>query len=328
MEIPAELDMFFMVLAFVIGAMAGSFSNVCICRWPEGESVVSPRSRCPRCRNPLAWYDNIPIVSWLVLGARCRHCGAPISWQYPVVEAFTGILYLLVYWRFGPVAATPVYWALCSGLVIVSFVDLREWIIPNEVTYSGVPLGLVVALVGMVWPEASGLRVVSVFDALIGVALGAGLLYILDLGTQLILKKPGMGMGDMKLLAMLGAFLGWQGVLGTLMIACVIGSAVGLGLMAIQRLRTTPPLPQKAAPPEAATAPPTATASAPDEQEAGDPTDASASDEDDLTAAGNYLPFGPYLALAGIIHLFVGPEAIEAYMNALTPAGGGPPLGM
>jgi leader peptidase (prepilin peptidase)/N-methyltransferase len=295
MDIPPQLDTFFMILAFVLGAMVGSFCNVCICRWPEGESVVSPRSRCPHCGYRLAWYDNIPLVSWLVLGARCRQCKAPISWQYPVVEGVCGVLFLLVYLRFGVTPATPVYWGLCTGLVIVTFADLREWIIPNEVTFTGIPAGLLIALLGMMWPEASALRVVNVFDALAGAALGGGILYVLDQGTQLILKKPGMGMGDVKLLAMIGAFLGWQGVLGTLMIACVIGSVAGLALIAVQRLQPRP------APLEDETA-------GGDGEEAGE------------APAGHYIPFGPYLALAGVIFLFVGPEAIAAYLAAFQPA--------
>jgi leader peptidase (prepilin peptidase)/N-methyltransferase len=304
-EIPPELNAFFMAISFILGAMVGSFANVCICRWPADQSVVSPRSRCPKCGNALAWYDNIPMVSWLVLGARCRNCKAPISWQYPVVEALTGVLFLLVYWRFGLTLATPVYWFLAAGLVIVTFVDIAEWIIPNEITFSGIPVGIAAALIGMGLGEASGLRVTSVFDALIGVALGGGILYALDQLTQLILKKPGMGMGDVKLLAMLGAFLGWQGVLGTLMIACVIGSAVGLGLIAVQRMRS---------------------AHSGEGENAPYRPDSSEYEEDPLPVEGNYLPFGPYLALAGIIYVFVGPEALDAYLGALTMAPGVQPM--
>ena len=314
-NIPPELNTFFMVISFVLGAMVGSFCNVCICRWPAEESVVSPRSRCPKCGNGLAWYDNIPLVSWLVLGARCRNCKAPISWQYPVVEGITGVLFLLVYWRFGVTLATPVYWFLAAGLVIVTFVDLAEWIIPNEITFSGIPVGVVVALMGMGIGEASGLRVTDVFDALIGVALGGGILYVLDQLTLLILKKPGMGMGDVKLLAMLGAFLGWQGVLGTLMIACVIGSAVGLGLIGVQKLRGPSSRPEsEGAPPQSASD--GALVEAISEEE----------DTDPLPTEGHYLPFGPYLALAGLIYLFIGPEMLDAYMSALTLGPGIEPM--
>lgn len=282
--------------------MVGSFCNVCICRWPAGESVIRPRSRCPKCMNGIAWYDNIPIFSWLMLGAKCRHCGTPISWQYPIVEAITGVLFLAVFWRFGFTPATPIYMALCAGLVIVTFVDLREWIIPNEVTFAGIFAGLGVSLLGMAMPDAAGLRVVSVFDALLGIALGGGILYLLDLITLFVLKKPGMGFGDVKLLAMIGAFIGWQGVLGTLMLACVMGSAVGLGLIALDKLRGG----QKTAEPAA---------------EGGG--DVVKTDDDDEVLQGHYIPFGPYLALAGLIFLFWGPEAIAAYWAITQPA----PLG-
>ena len=286
MDIPPQLHTFFVAVSFVLGTMVGSFCNVCICRWPAGESVIRPRSRCPKCMNGIAWYDNVPLVSWLMLGAKCRHCGAPISWQYPVVEAVTGLLFLAVFYRFGLAPAAPIYMALCAGLVIVTFVDLREWIIPDEVTYSGVFAGLAVALLGMAVPEGTGLRVTSVFDALIGIVLGGGILYTLDLITLFILKKPGMGFGDVKLLAMLGAILGWKGVLGTLMLACILGSAVGVGLILAGKLR---------------------------KGEA--PSDEAPLGEEE-PVQGHYLPFGPYLALAGLIYLFIGPEAIAAYWAA------------
>lgn len=300
MDIPPQLHTFFVAVSFVLGTMVGSFCNVCICRWPAGESVIRPRSRCPKCMNGIAWHDNIPIFSWLLLGAKCRHCGTSISWQYPIVEAVTGVLFLAVFWRFGFTPATPVYMGLCAGLIIVTFVDLREWIIPNEVTFAGIFAGLAVSLLGMALPDAAGLRVVSVFDAMLGIVLGGGILYLLDLITLLLLKKPGMGFGDVKLLAMIGAFIGWQGVLGTLMLACILGSAVGLGLIALDKLRG-------------------GAEPAPD---AGSDDDAKTDDGEEVLQ-GHYIPFGPYLALAGLIFLFWGPEAIEAYWAITQPA----PLG-
>jgi leader peptidase (prepilin peptidase) / N-methyltransferase len=172
-------------------------------------------------------------------GAKCRHCGLPISWVYPVVEAVTGLLFLAVYWRFGFSAATPVYMLLCAGMVVVTFQDLADWTIPDEITLPGIPAGVGLALLGMVWGPESGLRVTQVFDALLGVLVGGGILFTLDRVTVLLLKKPGMGMGDVKLLAMLGAFLGWRGALGTLMAASIIGSVVGLGLILYMRARPT-----------------------------------------------------------------------------------------
>lgn len=311
MDIPPQLHTFFVAVSFVLGAMVGSFCNVCICRWPAGESVIRPRSRCPKCQNGIAWYDNIPIVSWLLLGAKCRHCGAPISWQYPVVEGLTGALFLAVYARFGLSLATPVYMALCAGLVIVTFVDLREWIIPNEVTFPGIFAGLALSLAGMAFPEGSQLRVVSFWDALGGAALGGAILYLLDRITLLVLKKPGMGFGDVKLLAMIGAFLGWVGVLGTLMLACILGSAVGLSLIAVSKARRSGHDQEHGRDAHATQA-----------EDAEHGRDAHATQAEDADAGdeilrGHYIPFGPYLALAGLIYMFIGPELIEAYWRAV-----------
>ncbi len=296
----------FMISAFILGTAVGSFSNVCVSRWPAGESVIRPRSRCPKCLNSIAWYDNIPLISWLALGARCRHCKASISMQYPLVEALTGLFFLAVYWRFGLVFATPVYMLFCTAMVIVTFQDLADWTIPNEITFPGIPLGLVLALVGMAWGEASGLRVTDIFDAILGVALGGGILFALDRVTVFVLKKPGMGFGDVKLLAMVGAFLGWRGALGTLVIASMVGSVVGVFMILYFRYF-----------------------GGDEEQSATTPTDAvtdgdgaekkaTASDEE-ITLEGHYLPFGPYLALGAIIYLFVGPEIIETYFSIIVP---------
>jgi len=290
------LHPFFMVVSFVLGALVGSFCNVCASRWPAGESVISPRSRCPRCKTPIAWFDNIPLISWLLLGAKCRHCSQPISWQYPLVEALTGVLFFCVYWRFGFTIATPVYMLYAAALVVVTFQDLADWTIPNEITFPGIPLGLVLALVGMAWPD-SGLRVTDIFDALLGIVLGGGILYTLDRVTVLVLKKPGMGFGDVKLLAMIGAFLGWQGVLGTLMMASVVGSAVGIAMILYFRAK---PASTPAEAPVVDTASPAPSASA--------------------SSEGHYLPFGPYLALGGLLFMFFGPELIAWYFGTISLA--------
>jgi len=258
--------------------MVGSFCNVCISRWPSGASVVSPRSRCPKCLNGIAWYDNIPLLSWLALGAKCRHCGLPISWVYPVVEGITAFLFLGVFWKFGVSIATPVYMALCAGMVIVTFQDLADWTIPNEITLPGIPIGILLGLGGMVLGPDSGLRVTDVFDALAGAALGGGILFALDRITVLLLKKPGMGFGDVKLLAMLG----WLRARG-----------------------------------KAPAAPPADPASDPPEAIAG-----GGADDEEITLEGHYLPFGPYLAVGGLLYLFFGPELIALYFNILqSPAG-------
>lgn len=294
------LNGLFMISAFVLGTCVGSFCNVCACRWPVGESVVSPRSRCPKCLNSIAWYDNLPLISWLILGAKCRHCKAPISMQYPIVEALTGLFFLAVYWRFGFVIATPVYMLFCAGMVIITFQDLADWTIPNQITMPGVPIGIALALVGMSM-EGTGLRVTDVFDSIIGALLGGGILFAMDRITVFLLKKPGMGFGDVKLLAMVGAFLGWKGTLGTLVIASMVGSVVGIAMiMYFNRYGSSEEEDNEAeAPPENA-----------DEE-----TAAQAASDEEITLEGHYLPFGPYLALGAIIYLFVGPEIIETYFS-------------
>lgn len=294
-EITAPLQGIFMISAFILGAVIGSFCNVCICRWPSGESVVQPRSRCPKCLNCIAWYDNIPLVSWLVLGAKCRHCHTPISAQYPLVEGVTGVLFALVFWAFGFTVATPVYMTFSAAMVIVTFQDLNDWTIPDEISIPGIPVGIALSLAGMAWGNASGLRVTEIYDSLLGAALGGGILFALDRITVLILKKPGMGFGDVKLLAMIGAFLGWQGALGTLVIASMLGSVAGLGLILYFKFRG--PV-EKTDVPEPA---------------------ASGSDSDEMiTLEGHYLPFGPWLAVGALIFMFVGPEIIDSYFSFIT----------
>lgn len=284
-----------MIGSFILGAVIGSFCNVCISRWPSGESVVQPRSRCPKCLNSIVWYDNIPLISWLILGAKCRHCHAPISAQYPLVEGLTGALFVLVYWRFGLTVATPVYMLFSAAMVIVTFQDLVDWTIPDEISIPGIPLGIALSLLGMAWGEASGLRVTELYDSLLGALLGGGILFTLDRITVFLLKKPGMGFGDVKLLAMVGAFFGWQGALGTLVIASILGSVAGLFLILYFRLRRAPaPVPDETAP------------------------SAEGSDEE-ISLQGHYLPFGPWLALGALVFMFIGPEIIDAYFSIIAP---------
>ena len=294
------LNGLFMISAFVLGACVGSFCNVCACRWPAGESVVSPRSRCPKCLNSIAWYDNIPLISWLILGAKCRHCKAPISAQYPIAEALTGLFFLAVYWRFGFVIATPVYMLFCAGMVIITFQDLADWTIPNQITMPGVPIGIALALVGMSM-EGTGLRVTDVFDSIIGALLGGGILFAMDRITVFLLKKPGMGFGDVKLLAMVGAFLGWKGTLGTLVIASMVGSVVGIAMiMYFNHYGSSEEEENEADAPL---------------ENAEEETAAKTASDEEITLEGHYLPFGPYLALGAIIYLFVGPEIIDTYFS-------------
>ncbi len=285
---------FFMTVSFALGAVLGSFANVCISRWPQGLSVVKPASRCPQCGNAIAWYDNLPVLSWLMLRAKCRHCSLPISWQYPLVELITAFLFLAVYWRFGFTLASPVYMALAFAMVVCTFQDFADWTIPDEITLPGIPAGLVISAIGMYFAEVTGLRVLNVFDAAAGVVLGAFIPFAIDRITVLLLKKPGMGMGDVKLLAMLGAFIGWQGVLGSFLMACFMGSIVGMLVIGYYKVFPSPERPETAEP-------------------------AGEDEEDDgIHLDAHYLPFGPYLAISGLIWVFAGPELLEWYLAFLT----------
>ena len=310
----STLEPLFMIVSFIFGSLVGSFANVCVSRWPAGESVVSPRSRCPKCKNQIAWYDNIPILSWILLGAKCRNCSLPIHWQYPLVEGITGVLFLLVFWNFGFVLATPVFMILAASMVIVTFQDLADWTIPNEITLPGIPIGLGLSLAGMMYAN-SGLRVLHPMDAAAGIALGGGILYSLDRITVLLLKKPGMGFGDVKLLAMLGAFLGWKAVLGIIMLASVIGSVVGVGMILYFK--------QRAAGSEGKTAASSDDDAKVSDEQGGSDVAASPSSvggdesDDEVTLEGHYLPFGPYLAISGLVWMFVGPEALAAYIASM-----------
>lgn len=215
------------VLAFLFGTAVGSFLNVCIHRLPKEESIVTPRSRCPACQTPIRALDNIPLVSFLLLRARCRACGHAISWRYPLVESLTGILFALTVARFGATLQAAFLLTFLCGLVVVSFIDLDHQIIPNVITLPGIPLGLLAGL----W-----LREPPLLDRLVGALAGAGFLYLVLFYGGVIYGQEAMGEGDLNLIALVGAFLGWKAVAITILLGCLFGSAVGLGLMAFRRL--------------------------------------------------------------------------------------------
>ncbi len=230
-----SFSILFTIIAGMFGAVFGSFCNVCIYRFPKGESILRPGSHCPKCQHPIAWYDNIPVFSWLILRGKCRYCKASISIQYPLVELLTAILFMIVYLKFRFSLATIVYCLFSVGLVVVVIQDLQTWTIPDEVTLTGIVLGIGISLLGMFFSK-QGLLVQHPLEAIDGVALGTLLICLMDLIVILLLKKPGMGFGDVKLLSMLGAFLGWQGVLGSLMIGSMMGSIVGFFIIGYYRL--------------------------------------------------------------------------------------------
>ena len=215
-------------LAFAVGACIGSFLNVCIYRIPAEESVVHPRSRCPRCGTMIAWYDNLPIVSWALLRARCRGCQTPISARYPLVEALTGGLAILALARFGPEPLTLALFVFTAALVLITFIDIDHRFIPDEVSLPGIAVGLGVSLL----PGGIG-----IWNAALGALLGGGILFLVAWGYERMTGREGMGYGDVKLLAMIGAFLGWQAIPAVIVIASLTGSVAGLLAMFDARSR-------------------------------------------------------------------------------------------
>jgi len=212
------------VLAFCFGAVIGSFLNVCIWRLPAGQSIVYPPSRCPQCGARVRNVDNIPLVSYAILRGRCRACRNPISMRYPLVEALTGGMFVLLLLRFGPVPMVAAYALLVAALIVITFIDLDHQIIPDAISLPGIAVGLALSLVGYGPPFV---------DSAIGVLLGGGLLYAVAVGYAALAGREGMGGGDIKLLAMIGAFLGWSNVLVTLILGSFVGALVGIAVIAV-----------------------------------------------------------------------------------------------
>jgi len=273
----------FVAFAFAFGLVVGSFLNVCILRIPAGESIVLPASHCPKCGKPIVPYDNVPVLSWLVLRGKCRSCKAPISAMYPVVEFLTGALFAACAVKFGSELAALKWAMFCALLVVLAVTDLRARILPDKVNLTGGILGLAwsgVVLVGdgtSLWlsnrmfdfpPPA---RVLSVADSLIGAAVGAGILWLFAEGYFRLRGHEGMGLGDVKMMGMAGTFLGAKAVLLTIMAGAVLGSVLGLAFMLFQR------------------------------------------------KSGDYeLPFGLFLAAGALLTVFYGPPFIAWYFSRLS----------
>ena len=239
----------------VLGLCVGSFLNVVIARLPDGRSIVTPPSACPRCAAPIAWYDNVPVVSFVFLRGKCRSCRVPISWRYPAVELVTAVLFVLAVEARGLSLGLLSALVLVAALVVITAIDLVHQIIPDVVTLPGIALGLLasVATGQPAWREA-----------LVGVLVGGGLFFLI-----IVASRGGMGGGDMKLGAMLGAFLGWKLLLVALLAAVLTGGTVAICLLVLGRKGRKDPV-----------------------------------------------PFGPFLALGGIIGLFWGEGLLQWYLNA------------
>ena len=210
------------ILIFVLGLIVGSFSNVCIYRVPRNESVIYPGSHCPKCHSNISPIDNIPLLSYILLKGRCRNCRSKISIQYPVVEFLTGLIYLIIYLIYGLSIQSLVYLILSSALIIIAFIDLNEQIVPDVISLPGIGVGLILSFF---------VPYISFINSASGVVVGGGIILIIALVGSMIFKKEAMGGGDIKLAAMIGAFLGWRYTIISLFLGFFLGALAGIFLI-------------------------------------------------------------------------------------------------
>ena len=210
---------------FGLGLCFGSLANVIILRLPEGKSVVFPRSRCPRCKKTIAWYDNIPVFSWIFLKAKCRHCKDSISYRYPLIELLTACLFVAVYFKSGMSWFTLEMLIFVYGLIVVSFIDFDHMILPDSFTLSGIVMGLLGAFLN---PDRQFL------SALLGVIFGGGFLWLTAYVYWLLKKQEGLGGGDIKLLAWIGAILGWKALPFIILLSSFVGATVGIIFLSLK----------------------------------------------------------------------------------------------
>lgn len=282
--------LYFTLLAVALGAAFGSFLNVCIYRIPNEMSIILPSSHCPRCSARIAWFDNIPLFSFLALGTRCRHCKGLIAWRYFLVELLATALFLLVWLKFGwgptdrpmglaPITnvwLVPIYWLALCGLILGTFVDFDYYYLPDRVTWGGIVAGLLLStLVPSLqypqWPAGTPPWHLGLWQSALGAASGFSLLWLVARLGRWAYQREAMGFGDVKLLGAIGAFFGWQGMLFTLMLSAFVGAMVGLALVFAGK-----------------------------------------------KSMQSKLPFGPYLALAATIWILWGPRLLSTYLQWLT----------
>jgi len=233
------IDAFLGTLAFALGACVGSFLNVCIGRWPHNESVVSPRSRCPRCAHEIAWYDNIPMVSWILLRAKCRGCALPISAQYPIVELVVGILWLLAAVHYGATFAALRVAIFATIMLGIAVTDAKHYLIPDGFTVSGLVFVMVTSMVAVFRGEPGPFA--EPYDALVGACAGAGAVAIVGWLGEVVLKKEAMGFGDVTLMAVVGAAVGPTRSLLVLFIGAALGAFAFIGVVyPVVKLRGAP----------------------------------------------------------------------------------------
>jgi len=242
----SERETLLYIFSFIFGSVIGSFLNVCIYRLPRDESIVFPPSHCTSCGNPIRFYHNLPIVGYLMLRGRCADCGSRISLRYPIIELISGIVLTGVLYKFGLSLDALFYALLIYSLIVITFIDLEHMIIPNAITIPGAIAGLIYNALITDWERSRDLlgrfsfglenffgilNEVPFLDSVFGLVIGGGVLFLIAFLYVLVRKTEGMGMGDVKLLAMIGAFLGWQGVVFVMLASSILGTVTGLSII-------------------------------------------------------------------------------------------------
>jgi leader peptidase (prepilin peptidase) / N-methyltransferase len=276
--------------AFVLGAVWGSFLNVCISRWPAGLSVVAPRSRCPSCERPIAWYENIPVASWLALRARCRGCGKPISIMYPLVELAVAFTWLAAVAHYGPTLSALRVAVFVTLLIGIALTDALHYLIPDGFTVFGLLWMMTFSVVGVIAGEPGPFALP--YEALIGACAGAGAISIAGWLGEVALRKEAMGFGDVTLMAVIGAAVGPQLALLTIFVAAALGSvAYVLIIYPLRLIRQNRDRRGSLGPP---------------------------ADDDEIVPV---IPFGVFLAPAAVIALLWGPAIIDWYLGSVVNYG-------
>lgn len=216
------INIYFAIFFTAVGAVVGSFLNVCIYRIPAGKSIVLPSSHCPACKHPIRFYDNIPILSYLILWGRCRRCKAKISIQYPIVELLAALAAFIFFLRYGISWTCLFYFLFTAALIAITFIDLEHQIIPDVITLPGIPFFALAAIFLLKLPP---------LESLLGLVIGGGVLYLVGFGYELIKKREGMGGGDIKLFAMIGGFLGWKSLIFILLVSSFLGAIIGISVI-------------------------------------------------------------------------------------------------
>ncbi|MDD5014749.1 MAG: prepilin peptidase [Atribacterota bacterium] len=217
-----EIEIILIFILGLLGLIVGSFSNVCIYRIPKNESIIFPASHCPKCCSTIKPVDNIPLLSYILLKGKCRNCKSKISIRYPIVELLTGIIYIIIYLIYGLSNQTLIYIILSSALIIIAFIDLNDQIVPDVISLPGIAIGFILSFF---------VPYISFMDSALGVLIGGGIILVIGLGGSTIFKKEAMGGGDVKLAAMVGAFLGWRYIIVSLFLGFFLGALSGIILI-------------------------------------------------------------------------------------------------